>query len=180
MKRFVQACVGIIAVAALSGCGGVKRDVEDAINAELAKDTGCWSPKGGAEKVKFPFNIALGFQGIPRELFALEKAGMISVGAGQNVDILNYQKFAVIDLTEAGKKADVWSDKGFCIGSPRVVEILRFKEETDNVMADFSWERAESPDWAKAHLDDPGMREPVEASAVLEKYSDGYKVISIR
>lgn len=87
-----------------------------------------------------------------------------------------------ISLTSDGERHDIWTDgEAFCIGTPVVVEIVRFTYADDwqneNMAGvEFTFRYEDVPSWMdrKAFSNIPGMVEPKNDYAQVKKSSDGW------
>lgn len=176
--------------ALLTGCGGLSSSkIEDAIEDSFGDDGVCWALKDMAS-ASFP--IRTGFDPLSKQsnaiLEGLIKLGFIEV-ARQEVSNNPYGFFSqqqlVIDLTPSGQDAKVWdAQSGFCIGHKRVVEVTRFSDPTDQSgvqvsQAEYKWAIEDTPAWFEptAFSSIGGVGEPVEDAVLLQKMSDGWRVV---
>lgn len=174
----------------LVACGGLgDRQIKTALEKSFGDAGVCWR-LNEMEGVTFP--IRTDFDPMAKQsnavLAGLRQMGYIELGKaeGSNNPYGFFSRpLAVIDLTPKGKEAGVWDlQRGFCIGHKRVVEVTRFSEPAEQMgvqisQVEYKWAIKDTPSWMEpaAFSQIDGLREPVEAVAVLRKMSDGWQVV---
>ncbi|MGH8614306.1 MAG: DNA-directed RNA polymerase subunit beta [Gammaproteobacteria bacterium] len=175
------ACVIVL----LAACGGglSEGSLAEQIDEYLIEknELQCWSLErmdGG-----FPVSVRFGFGSQAPDktpiLRGLAQGGYITFNPDPNPG-----RAYVIDLTEKGRDAEVWDPKnGFCVGRPRVHEVIRWTEPADDAGVQmtritYTWKLADGPDWVDPKLfpDIEGMSEPVKSMAIAQKTSDGWRI----
>jgi hypothetical protein len=171
--------LALLSAALLSACGP-ESDFENAINVALEDRKKCWNISS-SQPVTFPITVQRGFgssETLHPILAGLETQGMIELEK-VTTKFLPSDK---ISLTSEGERRDVWTDgEGFCIGTPEVVEIVRFTYGDDgrneNVAdVEFTYRYTNVPSWLDRNVfaKIPGMVEPDEDYVTVQKSSDGW------
>ncbi|TWB64425.1 hypothetical protein [Nitrospirillum viridazoti] len=166
--------LGILSLAAILGVAacGPKGDFEKAINAGIGEPM-CLA-FANMDKIKFPIHV----EKSPKSMAvyeALQKDGDITV---QEIFSQSFVPLLEVDLTDKGKAAGVWGKGGFCYGHKQVVAIVRYQEQDAGANVEYRYQITDAPSWAKAGLDIDGMKEPADGTAILSKYSDGWKFVT--
>jgi hypothetical protein len=160
--------------------GTSKGDLEDAINASLAKlPAHCYSFRSMAG-VTFPLEIET-VGSVNPILAGLQSSGFITLQPGTAM----FGRTLTLDLTAQSKAAQVWNPQtGFCLGRPQVKEVLSFTEPklergVERMVVRYSWDLQSRPQWLDpAHFSQiDGVSTPVETSQVLTKTNAGWTVL---
>lgn len=178
-KLSVYPGLALMSAALLSACGP-EGDFEDAINADLQDREKCWNISSDRQ-VTFPITVKRGFGSSDRVhpiLAGLEAQDLITL---ETVDT-KFIPSDKIDLTREGQQNDIWTDgEGFCLGTPEVVEIVRFTygdngQNENAASVDYTYRYEDLPSWLDrdAFAEIPGMVEPEKGNAQLQKSSDGW------
>jgi len=171
--------LALMSAAFLSACGP-EDNFEEAINATLQDKEKCWNISS-SKQVTFPITVkrSLGSsQTLHPILAGLEAQGLVELEKVASKFIPSDR----IDLTPAGERNDIWTDgEGFCVGTPKVVEIVRYTygengQNENAARVKFTYQYADLPSWLDrdAFADIPGMVEPEEGVAEVQKSSDGW------
>ncbi len=170
----------------LGGSGPSKRELANLINERLGEDAVCWS-LATEKELTFPVTVEATF-GSPLEknpiLSGLLKGEYITLTKGRQ----QYREFYQLELTEKGKKAEVWDakERGFCLGKRSVDEVLRWTEPGSNGQGQtvtevtYTWHLDHLPRWADKELfaGIPGVTKPKEESVTAQKTSDGWQIVT--
>lgn len=174
-----------------SGCGDglTKGRAETALEKSFAAQDVCWGTRDMAN-TRFPLRV--NFNSSQRNgnaiLGALAQSGLITLSNTQtraSPGVAQGRPVMLIDLTEAGRKANAWNEQnGFCIGTKGVADVLLWTEPTRDSdwpesRVSYTWQIERVPGWARAPAFHSlqGMDEPVEATATLRKMNDGWVVV---
>lgn len=185
----------VLVALALAGCGDglSKGSLGKIVDAELLQrhEPVCWSLQNN--DVSWPVTVNFGFDSPAQEpvLVGAVEAGILDVQnpnsrlpLGEQLLIGNASRnHWSIDLTDKGRKAGAWdSQKGLCIGRPRLHEIVRWTEPAEGrgtryTEVSYTWTLQDAPKWVEpAHFAGvEGAAEPVQGSMTLVKASDGWR-----
>ncbi|WP_428515255.1 hypothetical protein [Roseovarius sp.] len=175
--------LALTSAALLSACGP-EGEFEDAINAELQDREMCWNISS-SKPVTFPIKVKRSFgssQDLHPILAGLQAQGLVEL----EVLDTKFIRSDKIDLTSEGERHDIWTDgEGFCLGAPEVVEIVRFTyadngQNENAASVEFTYQYEEVPSWLDrdAFAGIPGMADPEEGYAEVQKSSDGWHASS--
>ncbi|MDE1146731.1 MAG: hypothetical protein PW843_08930 [Azospirillaceae bacterium] len=171
MHKLFPVFLGIVALLGLSACGP-KGDFEKAINAAIGEPMCLAYAK--MDTIHFPIRVEKSSDDMAI-YEALRKDGDITAEETFGQGFISRLE---IDLTDKGKAAGVWGKGGFCYGHKQVTEIVRYQEKDGNANVEYRYRVTDAPAWAKAGLSIEGMKEPADATAILTKYSDGWKFMT--
>ena len=189
-SRIAIASLAAFVLAACNGGGLSKGAIEKAIEASFEDGNVCWATKDIAATT---FPIRVGFDPLAKGsnaiLEGLVRSEVIQVSQEEVFNgrrgVAFGQQVLNIELTDAGRAADVWDkERGFCVGRKEVAEVLQWSEPGENESMQVSqvtyrWHIVDHPSWldkaAFASID--GFTEPVEGMAVLRKMNDGWSVV---
>ncbi len=189
-----RARLAIIALALLGGAGwgaaqligGISKSaLTEGLNKKFEEKKGaCWSITQ-PEKATFPLRVNDIMGGMSKDpvLQGLQKSGLITLEQGGRY----LGAASIITLTPEGQAANIWDpQRGFCVGVPRVHEITNFTEPNANapipqILVSYTWKLENQPSWVQADkfASVPGMKEPVEAKAAMQKTDSGWQVADL-
>lgn len=174
-------CVGVSMVlllpAVLTGCGGMKSDLKDAINAEISTQQTCFSLQNN--NVSWPVNLSTFDLNLTQHpvLAAMKKAKLVAV---KQVTGSFYQQY--LQLMPINGAAKYWSKDGFCVGHEAVDKVLEWTTPGDRggiqmTQVTYTWKLTGVPSWADsdAFKSIKGMSKPVKAMSIVVKTNNGWK-----